>query len=495
MSNTISSKVTKSLKWSSITEIIVKLIQPITNMVLARILSPEAFGVVATVTMITSFADMFTDAGFQKYIVQHDFKDNTEKELSINVAFWTNLTISILLWGVIILFSEQISTMVGNPGLGNVISIACIQLPLTSFSSIQMAVYRRNFDFKGLFLVRIIAVCIPFIITIPLALLGYGYWALIIGTICGTLSNAIILTLKSTWKPKFEYKIEVLKRMLSFSIWSLVEAISIWLTTWIDTFIIGSLLNGYYLGLYKTSLTTVNSIFTIITSATTPILFSALCRVQNDEKSFNKILFNMQKNVAYLVLPMSIGIFIFSDLVVKILLGSQWGEASYIIGLWGLTHGVTIVLSHYSSEVYRAKGKPKLSFLAQIAFLIILVPACYISSKYEFVTFINNRAAVRVVFILIHFILIKYVIGISINRMIKNIATPTISSIFMGAIGYGLSIISDSIIWNIISIIICVFVYLIILLCFKSSRKDVLNIMYKMNIIKRKKSQSFVVTE
>ena len=66
-------------KWSTITEVIAKLISPITNMILARIISAEAFGVVATITMITSFADMFTDAGFQKYLVQHDFEDEDEK--------------------------------------------------------------------------------------------------------------------------------------------------------------------------------------------------------------------------------------------------------------------------------------------------------------------------------------------------------------------------------------------------------------------------------
>ena len=73
MSN-IDERVGSAAKWSIFTEIIVKIISPITNMILARILVPEEFGVVATVTMIVSFADIFTDAGFQKYVVQHQFK-------------------------------------------------------------------------------------------------------------------------------------------------------------------------------------------------------------------------------------------------------------------------------------------------------------------------------------------------------------------------------------------------------------------------------------
>lgn len=71
MKNKLNNKILNATKYSSITEIFAKIVSPITNMIFARILLPEAFWVVATVTMIVSFADMFTDAGFQKYLIQH----------------------------------------------------------------------------------------------------------------------------------------------------------------------------------------------------------------------------------------------------------------------------------------------------------------------------------------------------------------------------------------------------------------------------------------
>lgn len=229
--NNIQKKVIQATKWSTITEVAAKLVAPITNMVLARVLTPEAFGVVATITMVISFAEMFADSGFQKYLVQREFKNEKEKFENANVAFWTNLSISIILWLIIFIFREDIATLVGNPGLGMVLAIASLELPMTSFSSIQMALYRRDFDFKTLFIVRIFSIIIPFIVTIPLALLGLNYWALIIGNLCKQLSNAIILTLKSKWKPQLYYSVEKLKEMFSFSAWSLIEAISIWLTS------------------------------------------------------------------------------------------------------------------------------------------------------------------------------------------------------------------------------------------------------------------------
>ena len=483
----LDNKILKAAKWATVTEIIAKLISPITNMILARILAPEAFGVVATITMIISFADMFTDAGFQKYLVQHEFKSDCEKTMATNVAFWTNLFMSFLIWGVIVAFSDQIAILVGNPGLGHVISIACIQLPLTSFSSIQMATYRRTFDFKTLFLVRIVGIFIPVITTIPLALLGYSYWALILGNICGTLSNAIILTIKSEWKPILVYKIDILKKMLSFSMWSLFEAISIWLTTWVDSFVIGSILNAYFLGIYKASLTSVNSIFSLVTSSTTPILFSALSRVQDNEDEFNRIFFKMQKIVSYLVLPMSIGMFIYSDIVVKILLGNKWEEANQVIGIWSLISGIVIILGHYSSEVYRAKGRPKLSFIAQILHLVVLVPVCIIASKYNFITLVKVRALIRLEGVIVHLLFMQFIIGIPIKYVFKHISVPVICSVLMGTMATALRMLNTSLIWNMISILICVILYLTLLLLFKSSREDIVKIIEKMATSKRQK--------
>src|SRR5699024_8738933 len=108
-------------------------------MILARILAPDAFGVIATITMVISFTEMLTDSGFQKFIVQREFKDKIEKYKNANVAFWSNFMLSVAILLAIIVFNEQIARMVGNPGLGLVLIVASLQIPLTSFSSIQIA--------------------------------------------------------------------------------------------------------------------------------------------------------------------------------------------------------------------------------------------------------------------------------------------------------------------------------------------------------------------
>lgn len=180
---------------------------------------------------------------------------------------------------------------VGNPGLGNVIVIASVALVFISFSSIQMAIYKKKFDFKTLFYVRLLGVFVPVIVTIPLALLGYSYWSVIIGTLVTQFLIALVLTLKSEWKPYLYFNSQVLKRMFGFSVWILIESIFLWLTSYIDIFFVGSGLNSYYLELYKNSITVVNGLFNIVISATSSVLLSTLAVVKEDKTEYDRIFF------------------------------------------------------------------------------------------------------------------------------------------------------------------------------------------------------------
>lgn len=349
-----------------------------------------------------------------------------------------------------------------------------------------MALFRREFDFKTLFIVRVISIIIPFVVTVPLAFGGLSYWSLIIGTICVQLFNAIILTIKSKWKPKLSYDIQILKEMLPFSAWSLVEAISIWLTIWIDAFIIGYYLNEYYLGIYKTSTIMVNSLMALITAATVPVLFSALARLQNDNEKFQEMFLRFQKIVSVLVFPLGIGVFLYSELATKIMLGDKWKEASDVIGIWALTSAIVIVLSHFCSEVYRAKGKPKLSFLAQILHLVILVPVCIISSSYGFWVLVYARAWIRLEGIVVHLILMRIALGFSVLSMLKNVMPTAISAMVMGYFGYLLQKLNSGMVWSFISIVLCIVFYFGFLCLFPSIRKEIIMMMNKLNIIKQK---------
>lgn len=479
----LNNKVVSATKWSGVTELAAKLVAPITTMALARILTPDAFGVLVTAQMVISFAEVFTDAGFHKYIVQHEFTDDADKYKSTTVAFWSNFVFSLAVWMLIILYSADIANLVGCPGHGLVISVSSVCIPLTAFSSIQMALYKRKFDFKTLFWVRIVGVLIPLIITIPLALATHSYWALIIGMIALNLSNAILLTMKSEWKPRLYYDIHRLKEMFSFSFWSMVESISIWLTGYMDIFIIGTVLSQHYVGLYRTSMSTVGQITSIITASTTPVLFSSLSRLQNNDEDFKRMFFRFQKLVGILVFPVGMGIFLFRDFITSILLGEQWIEAADFIGMWGLTSSVTIVLSHYSSEVYRAKGRPKLSVLSQWLHIIVLWPTIFFTVQYGYDILCLFRSLVRLELIIVNLLIMYIVFKYSIVRMFSNIMPSLIASgsmLFVLALPH-----SNDVLMSLCYMLLASILYFVVLMMFPKER----NICFNTKSILRRKNE------
>ena len=104
-------------------------------MVLARLLDPSAFGVVATVNMVISLAEVFSDAGFQKYIVQRQFSDEKKEDMSICVAFWTNMAITVFAFLLIVINNATIADAVGSSGYGLVLIVASLSLPTLCIAS------------------------------------------------------------------------------------------------------------------------------------------------------------------------------------------------------------------------------------------------------------------------------------------------------------------------------------------------------------------------
>lgn len=457
----LNNKIATATKWSAITEVVAKLVAPFSTMVLARLLTPEAFGVVATLTMIITFAEIFTDAGFQRYLIQFEFKDDEDKYNTANVAFWSNLTMSLVLWALIAIYSEPLATLVGNPGLGHVISIACVSIPLAAFSSIQMALYKRDFDFKTLFYTRIAGILIPIFVTIPLAIWLRSYWALVIGTITINLSNAIILTVKSKWRPSLYYSFKRLKQMFSFCSWTLIDTILVWATSYIDIFFIGMMLNEYYLGLYRTSIATVGQITSLITASLLPVLMPSLSRLQNDIPEMRRTLLSFQKYTAIILLPLGTGIFMFSDLITNIMLGSQWTEAAGFIGLWGLMEVITVIFSRFCSNIYPAIGKPRISVIIQILHLIVLIPAVIIAVQYGYTALYWTRSLVRIEGVVLNLIFAYILIKQSPLKMITNILPETLACIVMSTFAYFMLQINDSIIMSFIYIAICIVLYFV----------------------------------
>ena len=463
-------KVVAAAKWSLITEVLAKLITPVTNIILAHILAPTAFGILATIMMVISFAEMLADAGFQKFLVQYEFESEDEKQKNVSVAFISNIVLAIVLWLVIIIWRDELAILVGNEGLGFPLAIMGAMLPLGAFSSIQMAMYRRSFNFKFLLSIRMITIITPLFISIPMALAGFDYWSLIAGLLAAHLFTAIALCVRQEKLISIYFSSNVFRKMFSFSAWSLAEAFSIWLTAWVDTFIISHFLDVYYLGLYKMPTAIVTTIMAIATSSMAPVLFSALSRHQHNQVEFEKTFLTFQRYMALFLVPLGVGMFVYQDFIVEILLGPQWKLAGIVLGSWALSSSLVTAISYLISEAFRAKGMPNVSFLAQMAHLFVLIPVIYVCVQYDFTTFVYARSIVRVQMIAVLLYLLAIYVGMNAWLVIRNIKSYIIASAVVGTVSYVLLHLHNSMIWTIFCICISLILYLVVLYLFPTER-------------------------
>lgn len=463
-------KVVAAAKWSLITEVLAKLITPVTNIILAHILAPTAFGILATIMMVISFAEMLADAGFQKFLVQYEFESEDEKQKNVSVAFISNIVLAIVLWFVIIIWRDELAILVGNEGLGFPLAIMGAMLPLGAFSSIQMAMYRRSFNFKFLLSIRMITIITPLFISIPMALAGFDYWSLIAGLLAAHLFTAIALCIRQEKLISIYFSSTVFRKMFSFSAWSLAEAFSIWLTAWVDTFIISHFLNAYYLGLYKMPTAIVTTVMAIATSSMAPVLFSALSRHQHNQVEFEKTFLTFQRYMALFLVPLGVGMFVYQDFIIEILLGPQWKLAGIVLGSWALSSSLVTAISYLISEAFRAKGMPNVSFLAQMAHLFVLIPVIYVCVQYDFTTFVYARSIVRVQMIAVLLYLLAIYVGMNAWLVIRNIKSYIIASAVVGTGSYVLLHLHNSMIWTIFCICISLILYLVVLYLFPTER-------------------------
>ncbi len=425
----------KAAGWSFAATISAKIMVPISNIILARVLAPEIFGVVATINVVISFADMLSQAGFHQYLIQHECETEKDLQNSATVAFWSNFCISMVVLLAIILFRHGIAVFIGAEGYESAICVAGVVLPLHALSNVQEALCQRKFEYKRLFFRRVAVCLVPFVFTLPIALLGGGYWSLILGTVVGEIVKVVLLTVNFEWYPKLMFDCRLFMKMASFGVWTLLEALALWATSNIDILIVSKALGEYYAGLYKNSQTTVTGLLALVTGATTPILFASLSRAQNDDEEFKRIFFMFQKYVGMFVLPLGVGIFVFRELITYILLGSRWMEASEFIGIWGLSTSIVCVWGTFSREVYRAKGRPRLSVLVQVIQLLFVIPMCLIGINYGFSLFGYFRSAAYLQIVVVHMIAMKVYVKMSPWKMLTELKEPIVCSVLMGLFG------------------------------------------------------------
>lgn len=242
----IKNKAIKGFFWST-TDILSKYgLNFIIQIVLARLLLPEDFGIIGMITIFITISQSLIDSGFSSALIRE--KAPTQSDFS--TVFFFNLVTSITLYSLLFFSSDLIGIFFSEPKLPDIIKILSLVIIINSFGLIQRTILIRNIDFKTQTKVSIISSVFSGIISILLAYLGFGVWSLVVRTIIMQLLQAILLSLHNKWIPIFDFNRKSFIRLFSFGWKIMVSGLINTLYLNVYTLIIGKFFTTIDLGFY-----------------------------------------------------------------------------------------------------------------------------------------------------------------------------------------------------------------------------------------------------
>jgi PST family polysaccharide transporter len=338
--------------------------------------------------MIVAFSQAIWDAGLSKALIRLYQRSDD----AANIVFWTNTVLALLIYFVIFAFAPLFSSLFHEPRAIQVIRVQGVQIIILSLTSVHVAILQRDLNFRDLFMTRIFTPLGLAIASIPLALAGLGYWALVAGTLTGSLFQSAILWAKSSWRPSFSYNLALAKEMFSFGVWITAESLLAWFYLWVDTAIVGAHLSSSDLGLYKTGDYLVNAAFGAALAPLVPVMFTAFARLQRRKENLTAMLMNSTIIISVISIPLGVGLFMTRSSIESFLFPNSWLGLSAVIGLLALLHGCTWINSP-QIQAFRAVGKPDVNTKIMLFGLLYSVPLYLISIRYGLLTFIWVRLA------------------------------------------------------------------------------------------------------
>lgn len=454
-------KANRSFKWTTIAEVAAKIMAPIINMVLARFIAPEIFGIVASISIIVSFAELFSEGGFSRFIVQKEFeKDDSLKKYS-GTANISTIAISILIFFIILFFRNNLSKVVGASGYEYYLVLAAVQIPAFGFCSIQTAVAKRKFEFKKLSIVRILVVVLRLAVSLIFALANRPIEALVLGTVIPAVAQSLILIIMYRKDVSFRFSFTKLREMFTLSILFLGESFVSWLSTSIGTFLIVYYFDQTTNGLYKNAFSTVSGIVAIVVAIYSSIMVSLLSRTQNDRATFSKIILKYQKIISFITIPMGFGIFFYKDFLTSVFFGSGWEDAAIIVGLFGIGLSFNASLTIFIMTAFTSLGKPIWNILINAITTIGVILSFVLFAKYGFTYFMISRICVFFIVGLCSMLLMFLVLKTNPLPMLYNLFIPFALSLPMSAFAVFQQNVKSGLVFNAIGIISCIIIYFV----------------------------------
>lgn len=375
MKESLKEKTLNGMIWTFIQKVSTQAISFVISVILARILSPDDYGVVALAGMLLILMSIFSDGGIGPALIQK--KDADEKDY--NTMFVTQLTMATILYGIVYFVAPWFSSLFVTHDkelLTDIIRVMALSMPLGALAGVQNSVITRRMMFKWYFYSNTVSLVVSAVIGIMMAYNGYGAWALVGQQLSGTVVSTMVIFCLLDWHPRLQFSIERFRQLFSTGLKYMGTSVIGTLTSQIKGYALGMRYSSADLAYFNRGEGLPNLLCNNIDNTIQTVLFPALVTLQDDADAMKKSLRRAVRLSTFLLFPLFFGLAATAEKVVGILYTDKWAPCIPFMQITCFSLAVGI-MCNVNIQALKACGKIgiilKMEFIKKpVMFLIII---------------------------------------------------------------------------------------------------------------------------
>ena len=418
-----SSQVLKSSFLSLAIKFIQKSLGLLSTLILARVLTPDDFGIVAISAIVIHFCEALSTAGSESYLIQQ----TTLSDDDINSSWTLELCLKLSLWLILLGCIPFISDFYEQEELNDLLLLSSFILIINSLKSPGVALLKKELQYKPLFTLGIIQKLISFSIVMAIVYFSPSYWAIIIGDVASALVLMIGSYFIHTHRPRLCVK--KIKQQFYFSKWILMKSVAGYSRAQMDVFFVGKLFSVEQLGAYNLARhLSIMPSTDIVAPAIEPLLAS-FSKVKHDNLLLNKQFYMSFFLVYLLITPLTVFMWFYPEKVIDLILGKSWSAAYELLSALSIllfTFSVGQIINPYLV----AAGKVKAIFFYDVlSFIFVLIGLYYLhnNSLYDFAIL---RGVLSIIPLVVMLTYIRTQTKLSILKLTLLLSPIMLTSIF-----------------------------------------------------------------
>ncbi|HEY8177322.1 MAG TPA: lipopolysaccharide biosynthesis protein [Candidatus Limnocylindria bacterium] len=336
--------------------------------VLARLLLPEDFGLVALAMVFVLFAQLLVDQGMGDALVQR--REITP--LQIDTAFWVAVATGGLLTVALFLLAWPIAALLGEPELQPILQVLSLTFVLAAFTTIQIALLRRDLAFRSLSLRALAASAGGGVVGVIAALAGWGVWALVAQQVAATIFSVLTLWWVTSWRPSWNASRAEFGSLFRFGIHIVGGDVITYMTRNVDNLLVGAVIGPVALGFYVVGYRILTATQAVLVQITRKMTFPVFSRLQDDPERMVRTYNRVTAAAATVILPGYIAAAIVAPELIVVLFGGRWDQSGPVARVL-LLIGPVVAIQALSLAMLNAVGRPDVAFRFRLVTTILTV--------------------------------------------------------------------------------------------------------------------------